>query len=75
MTAVGVVGLGLIGSALTRRLVQTGDAPFVFDVRPEAIDRAVADGARCNVVVARARRAVGRRVRVPCRPTISASRR
>jgi 3-hydroxyisobutyrate dehydrogenase-like beta-hydroxyacid dehydrogenase len=45
MTAVGVVGLGLIGSALTRRLVQTGDAPFVFDVRPEAIDRVVADGA------------------------------
>jgi 3-hydroxyisobutyrate dehydrogenase-like beta-hydroxyacid dehydrogenase len=45
MTAVGVVGLGLIGSALVRRLVQTGGPPRVFDVRPEAIGGAVADGA------------------------------
>jgi 3-hydroxyisobutyrate dehydrogenase-like beta-hydroxyacid dehydrogenase len=45
MTSVGVVGLGLIGRALTRRLLQTGDAPLVFDVRPDAIGAAVADGA------------------------------
>jgi 3-hydroxyisobutyrate dehydrogenase-like beta-hydroxyacid dehydrogenase len=48
MTSVGVVGLGLIGRALTRRLVQTGDAPFVFDVVSKAIDGAVADGARAT---------------------------
>jgi 3-hydroxyisobutyrate dehydrogenase-like beta-hydroxyacid dehydrogenase len=48
MTSVGVVGLGLIGRALTRRLLQTGDAPFVFDVRSEAIDGAVADGAHAT---------------------------
>ena len=48
ITSVGVVGLGLIGRALTRRLLQTGDPPFVFDVRPEAIAAAVADGAQAT---------------------------
>lgn len=59
---VGVVGLGLIGGALARRLVATGDAPVVFDLRSEAVDSAVSAGAiaarsaaelaeRCDVVI------------------------
>lgn len=49
MTAsVGVVGLGNIGRALVRRLLQTGDAPFVFDVRPQSVDAVVADGAQAT---------------------------
>jgi len=62
MTSVGVVGLGLIGRALAHRLTATGDAPLVFDVKPEAIKAAVAAGAiatgssaelaeRCDVVL------------------------
>jgi 3-hydroxyisobutyrate dehydrogenase len=59
---VGVVGLGLIGGALVRRLVETGDPPLVFDVRDEAVRSAIAAGAeasssssdlaaRCDVVL------------------------
>lgn len=59
---VGLIGLGLLGAALARRLVETGDAPVVFDVRPEAVDAAVATGAvaagssrevaeRCDIVL------------------------
>jgi 3-hydroxyisobutyrate dehydrogenase-like beta-hydroxyacid dehydrogenase len=62
MTEVGVIGLGLIGGALAGRLAKTGDAPWVFDVRSEAIERAVGAGAvaagssrelaeRCDVVI------------------------
>jgi 2-hydroxy-3-oxopropionate reductase len=62
MTSVGVIGLGLIGTALAHRLTATGDAPLVFDVKPEAVDSAVAVGAtatgssaelaeRCDVVL------------------------
>lgn len=62
MTFVGVIGLGLIGQALAHRLTATGDAPLVFDVKPDAVDRAVAAGAistgssaelagRCDVVL------------------------
>ena len=62
MTSVGVIGLGLIGSALAHRLTATGDAPLVFDVKPEAVEGAVAAGAiatgssaelaeRCDVVL------------------------
>jgi 3-hydroxyisobutyrate dehydrogenase-like beta-hydroxyacid dehydrogenase len=46
--SVGVVGLGNIGRALTRRLLETGDAPFVFDLRPQSIDAVVADGAQAT---------------------------
>jgi 3-hydroxyisobutyrate dehydrogenase-like beta-hydroxyacid dehydrogenase len=45
MTSVGVIGLGLIGSALAHRLTRTGDAPLVFDVNPKALEGAVAAGA------------------------------
>ena len=59
---VGVIGLGLIGTALVHRLIATGDAPLVFDVKPEAVQGAVAVGAiaagssaglaeRCDVVL------------------------
>jgi len=62
MTSVGVIGLGLIGSALAHRLTRTGDAPLVFDVNPTALEAAVAAGAiaahssaelaeRCDVVL------------------------
>ena len=44
-TPVGVIGLGLIGGALARRLVQTGEAPVVFDLRADAVDAAVGAGA------------------------------
>jgi len=46
MDSLGVVGLGLIGSTLARRLVSTGEAPLVFDLRGEAVDSAVSAGAR-----------------------------
>jgi 3-hydroxyisobutyrate dehydrogenase-like beta-hydroxyacid dehydrogenase len=45
MDSLGVVGLGLIGGALARRLVKSGDAPMVFDLKPDAIQSAVEDGA------------------------------
>ena len=45
MTSVGVVGLGLIGSALVHRLAQTGEAPLVFDLKSQAVNDAVAVGA------------------------------
>jgi 3-hydroxyisobutyrate dehydrogenase len=62
MTSVGVIGLGLIGTALAHRLIATGDAPLVFDVKREAVEGAVAGGAiatdssaelaeRCDVVL------------------------
>ena len=62
MTSVGVIGLGLIGTALAHRLIATGDAPLVFDVKREAVEGAVAVGAiatdssaelaeRCDVVL------------------------
>jgi 3-hydroxyisobutyrate dehydrogenase-like beta-hydroxyacid dehydrogenase len=45
METLGVVGLGLIGSALVRRLVSQGDTPRIFDLRPEVVEAGVADGA------------------------------
>ena len=45
MESVGIIGLGLIGGTLARRLVKNGDAPVVFDLRPEAVDSAVEAGA------------------------------
>jgi len=62
MTLVGVIGLGLIGTALAHRLAATGDAPLAFDVKPDAVEGAVAVGAiaapssaelaeRCDVVL------------------------
>lgn len=61
-SVVGIVGLGLIGGAVARRLGQTGDPPVVFDIHDEAIRAATADGAeaasssrdlaaRCDVVL------------------------
>jgi 3-hydroxyisobutyrate dehydrogenase-like beta-hydroxyacid dehydrogenase len=60
--SVGVIGLGLIGGALARRLVETGDAPVVFDLRADAVHAAVGAGAiaarscaelarRCDIVL------------------------
>jgi 3-hydroxyisobutyrate dehydrogenase-like beta-hydroxyacid dehydrogenase len=43
---VGVLGLGQIGGALVERLAKTGPAPWVHDVEPAALARAVAAGAR-----------------------------
>ncbi len=62
MATVGIVGLGLIGGALTKRLVQQGVAPMVFDLKREKADAAVEAGAaaaasarevaeRCDVVI------------------------
>ncbi|MET8759990.1 NAD(P)-dependent oxidoreductase [Lentzea sp. NPDC004782] len=45
MTEVGVVGLGVMGSAITRRLLATGHAVRVHDIREEAVDELVAEGA------------------------------
>lgn len=46
---VGVVGLGLMGSAIARRLLATmpaaGPAPVVHDLRPDAVAELVAEGA------------------------------
>ncbi|WP_143466895.1 NAD(P)-dependent oxidoreductase [Lentzea kentuckyensis] len=42
---VGVVGLGVMGSAIARRLLETGHAVRVYDVRPEAVLDLVAAGA------------------------------
>lgn len=62
MASVGVIGLGLIGAALSRRLVATGEPPIVYDLRAEAVDAAVAAGSiaaassrevaeRCDIVL------------------------
>ncbi|RAS66936.1 2-hydroxy-3-oxopropionate reductase [Lentzea atacamensis] len=45
MTEVGVVGLGVMGSAIARRLLATGHAVRVHDIRPEAVDELVGEGA------------------------------
>ncbi|MGW4210524.1 NAD(P)-dependent oxidoreductase [Lentzea sp. NPDC004789] len=45
MTEVGVVGLGVMGSAITRRLLATGHAVRVHDIRAEAVNELVAEGA------------------------------
>ncbi|PWK85535.1 2-hydroxy-3-oxopropionate reductase [Lentzea atacamensis] len=45
MTEVGVVGLGVMGSAIARRLFATGHAVRVHDIRPEAVDELVGEGA------------------------------
>ncbi len=45
MATTGIVGLGLIGMALSRRLINDGVTPVVFDLKVEALQAAVADGA------------------------------
>ncbi|MEH1122870.1 NAD(P)-dependent oxidoreductase [Micromonospora sp. CPCC 206061] len=45
MTEVGVIGLGVMGSAIARRLLAAGHRPRVYDVRPEAVDELEAEGA------------------------------
>lgn len=45
MESLGVVGLGLIGGTLARRLVNSGVSPVVFDLKAEAVQAAVEDGA------------------------------
>jgi 2-hydroxy-3-oxopropionate reductase len=45
VTEVGVVGLGVMGSAITRRLLATGHEVRVHDIRAEAVDELVAEGA------------------------------
>ncbi len=62
METLGVVGLGLIGSTLARRLVKTGAPVVVFDLKPETVAAARADGAsaatsssdlagRCDIIL------------------------
>ena len=43
--SLGIVGLGLIGSALARRLVNSGRPPIVHDLKAETVQAAVNDGA------------------------------
>jgi 3-hydroxyisobutyrate dehydrogenase-like beta-hydroxyacid dehydrogenase len=43
---IGFIGLGQMGFHMARRLVEAGHRVMVFDVRPEAIDRLTALGAR-----------------------------
>jgi 3-hydroxyisobutyrate dehydrogenase-like beta-hydroxyacid dehydrogenase len=45
MAALGIVGLGLIGGALAKRLINSGETPMVFDLKPDTVKSAVADGA------------------------------
>lgn len=45
MESIGVVGLGLIGSALVSRLLSQGDTPRIFDLRPETVEKGVEEGA------------------------------
>lgn len=45
MESLGVVGLGLIGSPLARRLVASGASVVAFDLKPEAVQSAAANGA------------------------------
>lgn len=62
MDSLGVVGLGLIGSTLARRLVTLGAPVTVFDLKPEAVQSAAANGAaaarssselaaRCDIIL------------------------
>lgn len=62
MDSVGIVGLGLIGSALVRRLVSQGTAPHIFDLKEDLVAAGVRDGAiaaasssalaqRCDIVL------------------------
>jgi 2-hydroxy-3-oxopropionate reductase len=45
VTEVGVAGLGVMGAAITRRLLATGHEVRVYDVRREAVDALVPEGA------------------------------
>lgn len=42
---IGIIGLGLIGATLARRLVKVGDTPVVFDLKQDLVDAAAEDGA------------------------------
>lgn len=54
---VGVVGLGVMGSAITTRLVERGHDVRAFDVNPDAVARAVGVGATAASTPAEAARA------------------
>jgi 3-hydroxyisobutyrate dehydrogenase-like beta-hydroxyacid dehydrogenase len=43
--SVGVIGLGAMGGAIVRRLVESGVRTFAHDIDPAAVERAVAAGA------------------------------
>jgi 3-hydroxyisobutyrate dehydrogenase-like beta-hydroxyacid dehydrogenase len=45
VSEVGVIGLGVMGSAIARRLLAAGHRPHVYDVRPEAVAELEAEGA------------------------------
>jgi 3-hydroxyisobutyrate dehydrogenase-like beta-hydroxyacid dehydrogenase len=45
MASLGIIGLGLIGATLARRLIKGGDTPLVFDLKREAVRAAADDGA------------------------------
>lgn len=44
-TEVGVAGLGVMGSAIARRLLRGDRTVRVYDIRPQAVDRLARDGA------------------------------
>jgi len=46
MASLGVVGLGLIGGTLARRLLCNGQPTLVYDLRQEAVEQAVVAGAK-----------------------------
>ncbi len=45
MASLGIIGLGLIGEALSHRFIKSGNTPVVFDLKPEAVAAVVGQGA------------------------------
>src|SRR5688500_907176 len=45
MSSVGFLGLGTMGAAMARNILEAGHALKVLDLRPEAVEALVADGA------------------------------
>ncbi len=42
---IGVIGTGIMGAPMNRRLLSAGYSLVVYDVRPEALEPLVAEGA------------------------------
>ena len=51
---IGLVGLGVMGTAILTRLLETGHEVAAFDVNADAVARAVAAGARAAATPAEA---------------------
>jgi 3-hydroxyisobutyrate dehydrogenase-like beta-hydroxyacid dehydrogenase len=60
----GYIGLGTMGSAMAEHLITTGHRVTVFDIDPDAVDRAVAQGAVAGQNAAAVATAARWRVRV-----------